>query len=274
MRVAEVKTFLSRILRQSERMIPERKIAHPSREMMQGNHNQPEESAGSAQSLDVEAEYIRRKQELAQIEQDMLSLVEKAQQQAVQLVEQAQNESIAIRANAEQAGFEQGLALGLQEARMSEQTVIDQINSLLTLAQTERRDRVKKSESFIVELALLVAKRLVRRELDVASSEYAAIFAQDLLRDVDKAHQVEIRVASSDFASVLDKRERMERMLTQTSECSIVIDQTLQSGDVVIRTDQGTVDGRLDIRFDQVRQILLRIAKEWEADENDRSAIT
>ncbi len=254
--------------------MPERTIAHPSRETTLGTLSIPDESTLFSPFVEVEAEYARRKQELAQIEEDMLSLVEKARQRAVQLVEQAQIEVEDIRLKAEQAGFEQGLDLGRKEAQMNEQIVIDQINQSLALAQTERHARIKKSESFIVELALLVAKRIVRRELDQASSDYAAIFAQDLLRDVDKAHQVEIRVASADFASVLDKRERMERMLTQTSECSIIIDQALQPGDIVIRTDQGTVDGRLDVRFDQVRQILLHIAKEWEVDENDRTANT
>lgn len=253
--------------------MPERLIAHPLREEGMDENLEQVETEVVAQSLDVEAEYAIRKQELAQIEQDMLSLVEKAQQQAIQLVEQARQEADDVRAKAQQAGFEQGLDIGRQEALESERATIDQINQLLTLAQKERRDRIKKSESFVIELALLVARRLVRLELDDGSSDYAAIFAQDLLRDVDKAHQVEIRVASADFASVLDKRDRMEHLLAQTSECSIVIDQTLQPGDIVIRTDQGTVDGRLDVRFDQVRQILLRIAKEWEDNEDDRSTI-
>ena len=251
---------LSRIVRPRDEVIPERKIILPER---------PYLVEQDREEIDLDPDSIEHKiqvkrAELSQLQQETMQLLDDAQAHANGLIEQAQQQAMQIHQVAQEEGFSQGYEHGKQIAfeEMSDQ--IAQINQLLLLAEKERKARIKKSETFIVELAMQIAYTLFARELQEETERYAASLTLQLLEEVDKAHEIEIRVSAEDFASVLDRREHFERLLSQTAECSIIIDHALHQGDVVIATEQGTVDGRLDIRFEQVRQILLAIAKEWE----------
>jgi flagellar assembly protein FliH len=222
-----------------------------------------------SEEIDLDPESIEHKiqvkrVELSQMQQETMRLLDEAQEQANGLIDQAQQQATQIHQEAQVQGFSQGYEQGKQLAYEEISDQISKINQLLLLAEKERKARIKKSESFIVELAMQIAQNLFSRELQVETEGYAASLTLQLLEEVDKAHEIEIRVSAEDFASVLDRREHFERLLSQTAECSIIIDHALHLGDVVIATEQGTVDGRLDIRFEQVRQILLAVAKEWE----------
>lgn len=223
------------------------------------------DAESAAAQLDALSRAVLEKQrEIADIEARALHLVAQAQEQAMRLLADAENTANALKVQAEEEGRAVGTREGRAEAFEQERGLIERAEAILTTAEKERQTRIRSAESFLVRLATVVARRIVERELETDEG-YVARIAEELLAEAEKAHRVQLRVAPGNFAAALGERARFERLLPENGELSIVPDHTLAVGDAVVTTEYGTMDGRVRTRFDQVRTVLGRLAKEWEA---------
>ena len=215
------------------------------------------ELAAQAGALD------KREAELESAKAAALGLVEEAEMRARQLLESARAEAERLRREESERGRAEGMEAGRAAAAAEQAGLFEQAREVLALAERERLARVRASESLIAELAVKVARRLLGREV-AADAAYVARVAQELIGEVDKARRIEVRVCAGDFAAMLAERTSLERLLPQQTECAIVPDRSLAAGDVVIATEFGTVDGRMETRLGLLRQALTAVAKEWE----------
>ena len=260
-------TYLSRIVHSDLAALPARKIEAPV-DFVAGRVLDRLQDAilrKRAEWAHVVEEIARKRSELDALHAQLAALIDSAEQKSRDLLESANGEALGIREAAAEAGREDGFRQGVLEAQAAQEALVAEAQAALMLAEQERTARVKGSEESIVKLAIMIAQRLLERELQV-DGEYVARLAGELLAEVDQSRRVEIRVAVSDFALTLGERATFERILGDQAECVISPDRTLAQGDVVISTEYGTVDGRLKTRFESVRQILGQIARRWERD--------
>jgi len=207
----------------------------------------------------IEQEEVR----LAEVSATVDAMLADAQALAQQLVADAKGQIAADRQAQMRVGYKEGLQDGRCRAIEEQQSFVEQAQRVVQDAQRERRARILGAEGFVVDLALVVAQRVLEREL-VVDDRFLLDLTRNLLAEVDKAHRVELRVAPGDYASMLTHRSVLEKMLYQRAECVIVPDHMLRAGDLLVVTEMGTVDGRLDVRLEGVRKILQSVAKEWE----------
>lgn len=204
---------------------------------------------------------------LAQIAQEAAALLEDAREKARELLAQAETQIAHDRQHAYLLGREEGFAHGRAQAESEQQELTAQAQQVLADAQRERKTQILGAEGFVADLAIVIAERVLEREVSQDDS-YLLTLTRQLLSEVDKAHRVELRVAVSDFPHLLAHRSTIEKMFYQRVECVILPDHTLRGGDLVVVTEMGTVDGRLDVRLEGVRKVLQSIAKEWERRES------
>jgi flagellar assembly protein FliH len=143
---------------------------------------------------------------------------------------------------AHEAGFAEGKRAAATELEPAMQRLA---KSLEELSRYKSRLR-KEAESDLVTLALAVAKRILRRELNVDTEALHGVINAALeklqARDVSR-----VRVHPSHEAAV-------RKHLSNTSGASIqlVPDTSLQPGDVIFETARGTVDASIE---SQLREI-------------------
>lgn len=216
-------------------------------------------SALAELQLQLEAKH----EALKAVEAEALAMVDRAEKGATALLLQAREEGEEVREQAQVEGRQDGLTQGRLEAIAECQFLLEEAQQTLLLAEQERRARVLGAESQLAELALVVVKRMLARETPFGVPYFLELASQ-LLEEVDKAHRVEIHAAASDFPLLLAHRSALEKVLFSRAELILLPDHALQSGDLLVVTDLGTVDGRLDTRLEGIRQVLISVAKEWE----------
>lgn len=100
----------------------------------------------------------------------------------------------------------------------------------------------------VVELSLAVAERVIGERFERDPAHVRAL-VEDALQRVRRASDVRVRVHPDDVGAL------------EHLEVELAADATLGRGDCVVETDLGEVDGRLSVRLDALRRVLLRGAR-------------
>ena len=158
-------------------------------------------------------------------------LIEEAKAEADALLAEARGDGERLREEARRAGAEAGRA---------------EAAALLVEAQARREAVLDEAEGALARLATEAARRIVREELALAPERVAAI-AADLLARVRRARQVTVRVAAGDA-------EHLRASLP--AGATLEVSAELAAGDVVVVTEVGELDGRIEVQLDALRHAL------------------
>lgn len=213
---------------------------------------------------------------------DAAAIVREASQRAARMVrlaaERAENivaaatERVeAIEAEARQVGYQEGFhagfAAGKEEAIKQAREEMAQIFASLEKAVDhlgqERRSALARMESDIVKFAVLLAERVIRRQLP--DPETTVSIAGALLHDLKEESRVTIHLPPA----VVEHPE-VERRLSEVAASSgirwkIAADPSLRMGDVRIETEWGWVDGRASIRWSRLVRALEEAVRQDES---------
>jgi flagellar assembly protein FliH len=259
---------LSKVFRSGDGKMPERAIHFSDvviEQLVVASSGKVNEKPIKDQELAWLNEQIQDKhQELEGIRKQAEEIVENARTRALELIDQGNQDAEGVKELARQEGWrvghDDGYAKGLEEA--NKHVVMAQ--EVLRMAEVERRERVTGSEPFLIDLAMVAVEQIVGEYVQNAL-DYIPQLVRTLLTEVERAFKVEVRVAPTDFPSVIHHRNSFERSFLQRVELLILPDRSLSPGDVVIATEYGTVDGRLGTRLEQLHKALTSLAKEWES---------
>jgi flagellar assembly protein FliH len=108
-----------------------------------------------------------------------------------------------------------------------------------------------RMESDVVELALMIAKKVITREVTID---------QEIVLNVTKASLAKLHARSiaavhlnpDDLAYVQEHRDK----LNFHGSLELVEDRAITSGGCMVRTDNGDIDGRLESQFDEISYAL------------------
>lgn len=116
-------------------------------------------------------------------------------------------------------------------------------------AQGERLAEQARSDA--LELGLLIARRILEREL---SSNLESVFAliKSAIRRAGAEHVTRVRLSPGDIA----RFDQAAQPTFSLGRIELVADTSLQPGDVMVDTDTHTIDGRLATRFEEVARQL------------------
>lgn len=152
---------------------------------------------------------------------------------------------------ARKAGYAEGHAAGKREAVLEARSALERATKLLDAAvvsaNRQIRDAVNAHSPAIVELAVDIAKRIVGDLPDDAGVRLHARIALALEQIDDE--QLVIRVSPTDAA-------RIEELLTNRTDISVVRDTTVDDGDALISGRWAQADLRLGAAWDLVKEQL------------------
>jgi flagellar assembly protein FliH len=155
---------------------------------------------------------------------------------------QLQAAAVAERREASEAGRR----LGDQEARAELLPVMERLNASIAEIAGMRSDLRRRAERDVVQLALLIARRVLHRELNVDDSALTAIarVAFDrLTRSESYTVTVHPRFATS-VASALPAAQASRILIKPDPECA--------PGTLTIRSTDGVIDASVDAQLDEI----------------------
>lgn len=155
-------------------------------------------------------------------------------------------------------GYEQGERAGLQAGGARAEAMMHRLAQTLEELANLRREMIRQTERQMVQLALAIARRVVRREvaLDGDLTLSMARLALDRLGD---STSVTVRLHPDDLAVIADGAERWDR-----PHVTVVADRDIGRGGCVVDSDFGSIDASVEAQFQELARALL--ADEGQAD--------
>lgn len=155
-----------------------------------------------------------------------------------------------LRAEAWEAGFQQGLGDGMRAAAEEQQAVTTRLGALLHDVSADTEAFVRGLEDDVIELALAVAEKVIAREVKL-DRQIVLDVVRSALSEVHDATELRIRCHPDDAVILESRWEGMlPRSVAERSE--LVPDELVEQGGVVVETRIGYVDSQLKTRLNQI----------------------
>lgn len=150
---------------------------------------------------------------------------------------------------AREQGFREGEAAGREHASAELQPVLQRLAAAISGVASLRSRIRRDGEQELVQLAIAIARRIVRRELTVDPDAVEGLVRAALdkvqLRDVCR-----VRVNPGFLPALKNALEHS----AATSGVAVAGDASLQAGDVVIETRRGDLDGCIETQLAEIER--------------------
>lgn len=165
----------------------------------------------------------------------------------------------AVKAEAFQQGYQEGVTQAEQEMKLKIAEMMEEARAVLTEAYRARDVIIQEAEPFLVELSCDIAEKIVDKQLTIEPQ-----FAMDLIRKnlARKREQglISLCVSPGQFAFVNAAREELSLAVDSQAELQILPDSTVKDQGCVIRSSFGSIDARIDTQLAEIKKELVRIA--------------
>jgi flagellar assembly protein FliH len=222
-----------------------------------------------AESIIKEAEEaafqeVKRKTDEAQ------SMKRRAEDEAEQIIADAKIKAQDIESDARQSfdaevkeavekGREEGREEGFAEGRAEVERLIQRTQVVLERAQDKRAEILTETEQEIIDLVLLISRKVIKVISDNQRNVIISNVVQ-ALRKVKAKGSIIIRVNMADVKLATEHIKDFIQLLEGAKSIQVVEDSTVDSGGCVIETDFGEVDARISSQLAELESRILAIS--------------
>jgi flagellar assembly protein FliH len=199
-------------------------------------------------------EEVRRKTNQAQklkqeAEEEAARIVGDTEKRVAELESNAKSSLDAAEREAAKKGREEGREEGYKEGVAEAERLVGRLHVILD----------RETEAQVVELVLLVAKKVVK----VISENQKSVVVQNIsqaLRKLKTKSDVIVRVNLSDLQLATEHVKDFIQMTENAKKMQIVEDSTVDRGGCVIETDFGEIDARIASQLNELEEKILDVA--------------
>jgi len=209
-------------------------------------------------------EDVKRKTDQAQklrreAEEETARLLAEAESKVRQLEAEAMARVDAVQKDAFKKGFEQGREEGYKEGVREVERLVDRLHIVIDRALDKRNEILEKTEGQIVELVLLVARKVVKVISENQKNVVVSNIAQ-ALRKLKARSEVTIKVNLADLQLASDHLKDFIAMAENAKNLVVVEDTSIDRGGCVIETDFGEIDARIQSQLHELEEKILDIS--------------
>ncbi len=165
----------------------------------------------------------------------------------------------------QRAGEEEGRKAGREEelsaCREGTASVATALEGLVAELASRRATLVKEAERDLLDLAIRIAERIVRRELavDRGAAGRAVLEAVSL---VAERSRITVRVNPADRSAVEDVHAELHRRFAEIEDVQLVGDEAVERGGCRVVTGTGEVDMQVATQIERIRGLLIGDAED------------
>jgi flagellar assembly protein FliH len=232
--------------------------------------NEDEHKTASKDSLDKET---ASKPNMAEVDSSALSssskesLIESLMQKTDEMssnfiklqmkLESKEEEYQVALAKAKDDAYAEGLAAGMAKAlsdteantSKNAEMFASSISKLEESAE-EFKTALEGIKSELISAALDIAKEVIKVELSTNSNEVAKLLCDELMKDLQSASQVTLKVNPLNHGALSEHVGKLEHI-------NVVSDSAVSEGGVIVISDAGNVDAQISKRFERVKRVAL-----------------
>ena len=207
---------------------------------------------------------VKRQTDQAQVaktnaEAEAADVLKKANEEAAAIIAQAQEEKQKIHDEAYKTGFDEGREKGYEEGNLEAQRLIDRLHVILDRIMDKRQEILDNTEQQIVELVLLMARKVVKV---ISENQRNVVMSNVLqaLRKVKGRGDVIVRVNLADVKLTTEHTKDFMRAVENIQNITVAEDSSIDRGGCIIETDFGAIDARISSQLSELEQKILEIS--------------
>jgi flagellar assembly protein FliH len=178
-----------------------------------------------------------------------------AEEQRARMIEEAEQSVNSIRESARQQGYEEGYESGLQqryeEAAPVAQRSEEVLQQLMGLRQLVRF----QSEQELVQLAVVIARKLVIKELSV-NSQVIQNIVQAGLKEIEGKGKITAILHPEDYEFLANSGVNFDPYLGEEQSLSIRSSMDVEPGSISIESDEDAVNFSFQQKFEELEELL------------------
>lgn len=198
-------------------------------------------------------EKVKREQESNKFEAQQV--IERAKLEVEKMVKEAEMRAAEIEHEAYQKGYNAGREIGYREGQGEVRRLIDRLGTILGHAIDVREQVIKESEKQMVEMILVVARKVIKDEI-VERKEVVLNNIRDALSRIKERDRIDIRVNFADLELTTAHKDEVVKMLESLRKVNIYEDSRVDRGGVIIETDVGAIDARISTQLKEIEEAI------------------
>ena len=183
---------------------------------------------------------------------------QQAEDDAAAIIKDAENKSLEIIQEAEQRR-EKTLGDAYKEGRQEANRLIDRLHVIIEKTLDRRQAILDETEQQIVELVLLISRKVVK----VISENQRSVVMQNVLqalRRVKGRGDVTIRVNPADVELTAEHTKDFMQAVESVKNITVAEDSSVERGGCIIETDFGAIDARISSQLNELETKILEIS--------------
>lgn len=196
---------------------------------------------------------------LEDVSQQASDYLNSVKQQAMAVLTRARQEADQIRARAAQAGQQQATEAARE---MVHQEVAEKWNSLRPALDNLIRGIEQAREKWIrdwekqgVHLAVAIAEKLVRRQLE-SEPRISQQWVREALELAAGSRRLKIYLNPDEYDTLGEQRDVIAESIRATADAEFVPDPSIQAGGCRVVTEHGEIDSRLESQLARIEEEL------------------
>ena len=189
-------------------------------------------------------------------EDEAEKLVADAEKSAAELTSKLESDLGDIRKKAQEEGYEAGRETGFAEGQVEVERLVNQLHAIIDKTIEKRNDIIDESETQIINLVIMIAKKVVK----VISENQKNVVVNNViqaLRKLKSRGEVLIKVNIDDVELTSDHIKDFMRMVENIRSVTVVEDSTVDKGGCIIETDFGEIDARISSQLHEIEEKIL-----------------
>lgn len=180
-------------------------------------------------------------------------------EQAESILREAHTQAEEIRARAENEGRENAIQQALKESQQQVEqklkSVLPAIESAAGQLQQERDSWVSHWEHQAIALAIKIAEKIIRKDLE-QQPDIGKTWLKQALELISRQERVTIELSPDAVQSLGPEVETLAGLLGRVAETIVVPNTELQQGECRVLTQYGEIDQRLKTQLDRIESEL------------------
>jgi flagellar assembly protein FliH len=197
------------------------------------------------------------------VEADAAKVIAEAQRRGEEIIADAQASADDVRQEAREsgqkqgmlegsaAGRAQGLEQGIAAAAQELQLAVASLNEAATIAVAAKEQVIADSVGELVELAIAIAQRVIKRQAAIDPQVLIANL-RDALALCGRQRQLRIAIHPSQKQMLAEALPRLEMEWPAAGSAQIVEDAAISMGGCRIFTDHGQINADLNAQLDRI----------------------
>jgi len=163
------------------------------------------------------------------------------------------------RKDAREQGKVEGRQDGYTDGKAEVDRLIERTQIVLERAQDKRGDILSETEKEIIDLVLLIARKVIK-VISENQKDIIIFNIVEALRKVKAKGSVIIRVNLADLKLATEHKQDFINLMEGTSSINIVEDSSVDLGGCIIETDFGEIDARIASQLAELENRILEIS--------------